>query len=255
MTKIPVTCRNDEDAVSTQWARRLDAALKTRFPRAASVRWYLEPAKPGIPRTEIEHYFEVRDGRQAARVRLLWRAAEPDSLYLTAGAAGMPKRKTFMGRVFGALALVAALVAFLLWCWFAYETVPKLPTFFGHARHNLEVAWLLLGWGVGPAFAAVGVSAIGDWFDTRAYEAQKKVAEGFAREQLDATLAAAVHQALAACAGDDALTKQLGQAHTGAAHPKHPNVVYAAKGDYRPAPGYTWASDDPKSMAVKLLEK
>jgi len=42
----------------------------------------------------------------------------------------------------------------------------------------------------------------------------------------------------------------LGQAHIGQPNPVHPALVWAANGQYNPAEGFKWASEDPSSLAV-----
>lgn len=260
---IRFTCHRDDlrVVVARNWGRRVQETLARCCPEKDAVKWYEEPpaANTATP-ASIVHSFDVHaGGRVATRVQLTWHAGESGELRLNTEGAGLTKVESLPGRIFGVLAWLAAIAALLLWVWFAYENAGRVwnrVTSFrggydaGHAS-KLAVAWLLLGWAVGPVFAAFGVSLIGDWFDTRLHQHRQARAADFARQHLDAPLEAAIAATMAECATDNQVMMNFGQNHPGTPHPVHPHIVYGANGELQPAPGFAWASNDPKSFAVK----
>ena len=190
---------------------------------------------------------------------MVWLAKAPDKLRISAGAEGLVMTASLAGRLFNVLAVLAAITAFGLWIWFVrvdwHRVWNRLSTFSPgyddtHAT-KLEVYWLLMGWALGPAFAGFAFFLAGHWFDEIIHGYKMKRMAAFARRQLDGALAELVEQALAGCSRDGLQTANLGQAHTGAPHPTHPNIVYSEKGEFRPAAGYVWSSTDPASLEVK----
>jgi len=75
-------------------------------------------------------------------------------------------RPTWAARVASGIGALAALGAFGLWVWFAIENAGRVwerVSSFGPGpgrATKLEVAWLLVGWAVGPVFVLVGWSAL-----------------------------------------------------------------------------------------------
>ena len=265
---IRISCRNDEQRVlvAGNWARRINECLVRCRPGTDAVKWYENPAPAGeATRSAIVHHFAINErGRPASHVQLAWQAAEPGGLKITAGGESLPMTESLVGRIFGLLALMAAVAAFLLWIWFVYENVGRVwnrvTSFRGgyDAEHasKLAVGWLLVGWAVGPVFAGLGVGMVGAWFNEQVHRWRQKRAGAFARKHLDAPLQSAIDAALKECTTDSQILMNLGQNHPGTPHPVHPNIIYGEKGDLQPAPGFTWVNAaDPKSFAVKPAER
>lgn len=81
--------------------------------------------------------------------------------------------KSPIGRIFGVLAVLGAVAAFGLWAWFAVSDWGRIwnriASTFGADRTDrasvLEVAWLAVGWAVGPALAALLIWTLGAMLD------------------------------------------------------------------------------------------
>lgn len=101
-------------------------------------------------------------------------ASTPNSSDSAPSAGPASARRTFLGRTYGLLMGLVAVGAFGLWVWFVVVNWGRLwarVTSFsaGPGRASkLEVAWMLVGWVMGPVFAVAIVAVI--------VEAMKRVA-------------------------------------------------------------------------------
>jgi hypothetical protein len=260
---VRLSPRNDAEipAIIRNWARHVHDNLPRRFPAPFTLRWTEQPAAPDKNTAPIHCIDLVSGGKIAARIRIAWLSSSPGTLRITAGAEGLPAQKSVLGQVAGYLAGFGAVAAFLGWVWFAYvdwhRVWNRVSSFAGgydrdHAS-KLEVFWLGIGWLLGPLLVGFTFGILGHTCDQDAQARRARKIDAFARRELDGALAAIVNEALAVCARDAEATLALGQTHPGSPHPTKPNLVYSDKGTFRPAPGYTWATDDPHSTAVKPL--
>lgn len=246
-------------AIANAWGAGLRDRLAEAGPGRSTVAWTEDKDAPTLAPPALRQWLVLRrGGTLLGRVGLRWDQAQPGLLRVLTEVDALPEPELRFEVVLDILAWVLGLAAFGTWVWFAvvdwrrvWNRVFTFTTGYDatHATH-LEVVWMLLGWALSPAVAVLLVELLRARIKAMAAAWQRRRVQAFTRRELDPALEAAIQELLKEAAGDPGATLALGQAHPGQPHPVHANLVWAANGRYQPAAGFTWASDDPASLAV-----
>lgn len=241
------------------WGGRLRDRLSERYSGRYTVAWTEDKEAPARTPPSLRHWLTIWRGKTLqGRAGLVWDQAQPRLLRLRTEAQGLPGPELRIDRVFEVLNWLLGVVGFGLWVWFVkvdwqriWNRLSTFPSGYDatHAT-KLEVLWLLVGWALSPAVAVIVAGMIRALVEAAAEAWQRRRVLGFNRKDLDGTLESIVQVTLQESTQDPQACVALGQAHLGQPHPVHPNLVWAANGQYNPAEGYRWASEDPASLDV-----
>jgi hypothetical protein len=220
--------------LADSWVKRIRGALAEQHPRfeVMTHAWLDRP--PG----RVWRCLRLGPGGYPLyEIILDWQAAQPEVLSVelkpVESSVSAPLKKSF--KWLGA-AVTVGLVGW--WLYFAFfETnwgrVFDVLTFERTTKADRGHAFsALVGWGVSIMIGYI-IAWTGEWLDEKI---DWLVRPGRQR-YIDNELGPWLEKFIAETAG--------------APVPGWPNVMYAASGDMRPAPGYTWASDDPNSREVR----
>lgn len=258
---IQITCPQDPppSGIVNAWGSRLRDLLTERYPGPFTVAWTEDKEAPSLTPSAFRQWLVIQRGRTfRGRIGLRWDQARPGLLQIRTEVEALPKADNPFNGLLNVLEVILGVAAFGSWVWFAiadwsriWNRVFSLQNGYDatHAT-NLEVVWLLLGWGLSPAVAVLAVELIRSRSGIMVAAWQRHRVQAFNRKDLAPALEAAIQGILKAAAADSADCLAFGQAHIGQPHPVHPNLVWAAGGRYQPAQGFTWASDEPGSLDV-----
>lgn len=118
---------------------------------------------------------------------------ESETLFAAASSEIDPASVKGFDKFFGFVGMVAAIAAFGLWVWFAIHDWSRIWSRISFKdtadrASKLEVAWLLLGWAMGPVFAIFGAGMLGDWCDGKLRKLREGRLAAFAKAELDAVV-------------------------------------------------------------------
>jgi len=241
------------------WGAGLRDRLIERYLGRLTVAWTEDKEAQARTPPALRHWLTLQRGDALqGRIGLVWEQARPDVLETRTEVDGLPEPKLRFSLLLDILGWTLTLVAFGCWVWFVvvdWQRIWNRVSTFGSgydATHatKLEVLWLLVGWALSPAIAIGIVALIRAQIEAAAATWQRLRVQAFHKKELNQSLESMVQEALGEAAKDGKACLALGQAHIGQPHPVHPNLVWAAKGRYQPADGFTWASDAPDSLEV-----
>jgi hypothetical protein len=245
--------------VINAWGARLRDRLTERYSGRFTVAWTEDKEAPARTPPALRHWLTLRRGDSLqGRIGLAWDSQWPELLKTGTETEALPHPDLPVNNGFGFLEVILGVVGFGSWVWFAvvdWQRIWNRVSTFGSgydATHatKLEVLWLLVGWGLTPAIGIGIAGLIRVLFGLLVAAWQRQKVRAFNRKELGPVLQTMLQEALAETTKDPNTCLTLGQAHLGEPHPIHPHLVWAAKGKYNPAEGYTWASDDPSSLEV-----
>lgn len=241
------------------WGARLRDCLDEHYSGRFKATWTEDKEAPTLRPPALRQWLTLQRGRTVhGRVSLAWDQERPDLLRLGTQADALPKPEIRIHGVLDVMDWLAGTAAFGSWVWFAvvdwrrvWNRVFTFTTGYDatHATH-LEVVWFLLGWALSPAVAVLLVELLRARIEIMAEAWQRRRVRAFSRKDLDPTLAGLVQELLRESSQDPKLCLALGQAHKGQPHPTHPDLVWAENGQYQPAEGFRWASEEAGSLAV-----
>jgi hypothetical protein len=246
------------DIVSA-WGARLRDRLTERYPGRFTVDWTEDKEAPARPRPALHQWLILRRGTAIhGCIGLVWDQEQPGLLRIRTEADALPRPEMRIHRLLDGVSGILGVAGFGSWVWFAVvdwrRIWNRVSTFASgyDATHatKLEVLWLLVGWALSPAVGIMIGGLVRAWIENLVAAWQRRRVQAFARRELDQALEAMVQETLKETALDPKVCLTLGQAHLGHPHPVHPNLVWAANGQYKPAEGFTWASEDSDSLAV-----
>lgn len=241
------------------WGARLRDRLTERYSGRFTVDWTEDKEAPSRPLPAFHQWLTLkrRDTCHGC-IGLVWDQEQPGLLRIRTEAGSLPKPEIRIHRLLDMLSGILGVAGFGSWVWFAvvdwrriWNRVSTFPSGYDatHAT-KLEVLWLLVGWALSPAVGIMIAELVRAWAENLAAAWQRRRVQAFAKKELDQILETLIQDALKETSQDPKVCLALGQAHLGHPHPVHPNLVWAAKGRYKPAEGFTWASEDSDSLAV-----
>jgi hypothetical protein len=245
--------------IAEAWGARLRDQLSGQHGGRCSVDWTEDKEAPVRTPPAIHQWLSLRrNGALQGRVGLVWSQARPGVLSIGTEVEALPDPEFRLQRLMDILSWIMGLAGFAAWVWFAIADWPRIwnriSTFAGghDATHatKLEVLWLLVGWALTPAIGLLLVGVFQAGLEALGMAWQGRRVRAYTKRQLAPALDALLQEALAETAQDPKLCLALGQAHPGQPHPVHANLVWADRGQYKPAEGFAWASEDPDSLAV-----
>lgn len=245
--------------IANAWGARLQDRLAERYSGRFTVDWTEDKTMLALTPPAIRQWLTLQRGNTfQGRIGLVWDHEHPGRLQIRTEVDPLPRPDLPIKNLFDLLGLIMGVIGFGIWVWFAvvdWHRIWNRVSSFGSgydATHatKLEVLWLLVGWGLTPAIGVGIAGLIRAQIETVAAAWQRRRVQAFTRKDLGQTLEAMVQNMLKEASLDPKACLALGQAHIGEPHPVHPNLVWSAKGQYKPAEGFTWASDDPDSLTV-----
>jgi len=224
--------------LADSWANRIRRALAERHPRFEITRHDWQDTGDGQPPRLFWRSLSLGPaGYPLYKITLNWQAAQPEilSVDLTPieSSESGPLKKPFKW-----LGTVAGVGLIGWWLYYAifeadWRRVLDILTTIGDSRADRGYLFsAILGWGLAP-ISYIALVMIGEWLDEKINWLVRPGRQRYIDTQLEPWLGKFISET------------------AGSPVPEWPNVVYAASGDMRPAPGYTWASDDPNSREVR----
>jgi hypothetical protein len=163
-------------------ARRLAAALAEKYKGRFEIRE--TPAEKGL-------WVDLLRGTTLeGRVKMTW---ESGSLATTPSSEIDPASVKVFDKFFAFLGMVGAIAAFGFWVWFAIKDWSRIWNRISFAEtaeraSKLEVAWLLVGWAMGPFFVIFVASVIGEWCNDKVRKFREGRLAAFAKAELHAAV-------------------------------------------------------------------
>lgn len=163
-------------------ARRLAGALGEKYKGRFEVR---ETPAEKVLWVDLLHGTTLQ-----GRVKITW---ESGALSAAATSEIDPASVKDFDRFFGFLGMVGAIAAFGFWVWFAIKDWSRIWSRLSFANtpdraSKLEVAWMLVGWAMGPFFAIFVAGVIGDWCNDRVRRFREGRLAAFAKAELQAAV-------------------------------------------------------------------